>query len=324
MNLQWTTFDDAKAETENKRRHLLLGNGFSVAVHSGFGYGSLFEEAARIDTRIVPLFDGYGFDFESAIARAQLPADREIIREAFIRAVSKIHPKRKYLPVVSRLACGQFLEQFAGTGREAHRGCVFTTNYDLLLYWVLMQRQQALKMYDGFDRDGIWSPFRVWNSYALYLHGALHLFEVPIGNQRAVMEQRKLLWREDATLIDQVRINLALGRFPVFVSEGDSAEKLRRIGRNPYLKKVRRKFRDVCDDPSAALFVVGHSLAEVDAHIVDLIGTGNASVYIGVFSDADERRFDHLANIWSKERATGNRPPLDIHLFRSSECKIWQ
>ncbi|WP_395670513.1 DUF4917 family protein [Phenylobacterium sp.] len=317
------SFAQAMADTATHRRHLLLGNGFSMSIHGGFRYGSLFEEAARIDNGIVPLFAGHGADFEAAIGAASSAEDQDRIRSAFIRAISKVHPKRKYLSVEARIACGRFLEQFAGVERAELRGSVFTTNYDLLLYWVLMQRKQALKMYDGFDNYGVWSSARVWNSYVFYLHGALHLYEVPRGMVPPGMEQQKLLWREDATLIDQVRANLRTGRFPLFVSEGGPDSKLRRIGRNPYLKRVRRKFREVTKSANTSLFVVGHSLADVDSHITDVIGEGSADVYLGVFNGDDETRARRVVATWAQRRQDLGNGPLSVRLFKSAECPIW-
>ncbi len=324
MSSIWISFGEALASTQQNRRHLLLGNGFSISIHQRFSYHSLFDEAVIRDQSLSNLFEGCGVDFEAALARARRPEDQEKLRDCFIDAVARVHPTRKLLPPKAREACGQFLEAFAGVARQNIRGRVFTTNYDLMLYWVLMQRQVALKMYDGFDRDAIWDAARTWSTFVFYLHGALHHYEIPLGRIKPKMQQRKLMWREDAVIIKQVRLNLEKGRFPVFVSEGTSAEKQSRIRRNPYLRQAMKTFRNCCDDQEAALFIVGHSLAAVDAHITDVIGAGRSSVYIGVFSEADKRRALQLIGIWNSQRDRANQIPLRVRLFKTKECATWE
>jgi hypothetical protein len=249
--------------------------------------------------------------------------DQARIRNAFIKAITKVHPRRNFLSPEQRLRCGQFLENFAGVKRGSNRGRVFTTNYDLLLYWVLMQWQSELKMYDGFDTDCVWSAARASDTFVSYLHGAVHHFETPFGSVRPKMEQRKLRWREDASLIEQVRFKVTEGQLPVFVSEGDSTEKRYRIGRNPYLRASMKSFGKACDEASGALFTVGHSLAVVDKHIIDLIGSGHTAVYVGVFSDWDEGRARELARAWANWREQVGQPPLRVRFFRSGDCHIW-
>lgn len=323
VELPLISFEDAKLETATKRRHALLGNGFSIAVHSGFSYSRLYDEARRHRPEIIPLFEGHGADFERALGACATTEDRDRIREAFIKAISITHPRHKYLSPDAPVACGRFLEVFAGLSRGQHRGSVFTTNYDLLLYWVLMKRKDSLKMYDGTDRYGVWAPERVHNSFVYYLHGALHLYEAPVGNFGKATEQRKLMGRAEAGLIDQVRASVDKGRFPTIVSEGSHEEKKARIGRNAYLRRISKRFVEVCDDPETALFVVGHSLGRVDQHITDKIGAGKASVYIGVHSKDDELRAREVVAEWERTRERDRWPPLAVRIFKSAECEIW-
>lgn len=325
MVAEWISYSDALRLTEGKPRHLLLGNGFSISVHPGFAYGRLFDEASRIDPGIVELFRGNEPDFEKAISATDDPEEANKLRASFISAVSQVHPKRKYLDVGVRDACGSFLEPFAGRhSRKKLPGSVFTTNYDLLLYWVLMANHQRLNLYDGFDHDGVWDDARVQKSTLFYLHGALHHFEQPFGYVRPKMEQRKLLWREDASLVVQVRDNLARGFFPVFVSEGDAGSKVLRIRRNRYLRKVEEQFARKCAGPDAALFTLGHSLSEVDAHITDIIGRGEAEIFLGIYRPFDDgSRAQRLVAGWAEQRLHRGRKPLQVWLFDSSECRIW-
>ena len=324
MDVENIPFAQALAETEGRRRHLLVGNGFSMAVHSGFGYRRLYDEAARVDPGVAPLFEGHDADFEKAIGGAA-EADRARIRAAFIGALVKVHPRIKYIAPGSREACGRFLEDFAGLIRgPERRGRVFTTNYDLLLYWVLMHNKEALELYDGFDADLVWSVARASATYVFYLHGAVHHFESSVGFVKPSMEQWKLRWRESASLIEQVRIKVDQGHFPVFVSEGTSTEKRYRIGRNAYLKTALREFGKSCNEPEAAVFTIGHSLAAVDEHITDLIGAGSADVYLGAFDEAAGRRARYVAGAWAARREAAGQAPLRVRLFCSEGLPIWR
>lgn len=325
MPPDWISFEEALRSTRAQPRHLLLGNGFSMSVHRGFGYGRLFDEAAREDRSLGALFQGHGYDFESALAGAPTEEVQWRIRSAFIRAVARVHPRIKYLAPSVRETCGAFLENFAGREtRKLHPGHVFTTNYDLMLYWVLMANKARLNLYDGFNGDGLWDATRVSKSTLFYLHGALHHYERPIGFVKPHLEQRKLLGREDASLIIQVRDNLARGHFPVFVSEGTPDEKTRRIRRNRYLSKVGEQFERTCACDDGALFTVGHSLAAVDDHITDSIGSGAVEVFLGVYKPLDDgARAVELAATWAQRRSDAGQCPLNVRLFDTSECPIW-
>ena len=320
---EWISFCDAMAETEDRRRHLLLGNGFSMSKHSLFGYTSLYEEALRHDGGLAPLFRDHGASFEAALGAATSADDRIRIRKALVAAIGALHPVRKFLSREDCDYCGRFLEQFAGVAREPFRGRVFTTNYDLLLYWVLMQRQTRLKLYDGFDNSGVWHEGLIGTTFVFYLHGALHHYEEDIGRLRPDMRQYKLLWRDGENLPTQVRRHIATGYFPVFVSEGSSPEKRKSIRANPYLRRVTKAFTKHCAE-AGALFTFGHSLSDVDEHITDILGAGNAAVYLGVHKPTnDGSRAVKLAKDWSATRAESGRPPLQVKLFDTSECQVW-
>lgn len=325
MEPDWIGFEHALRRTEQKRRHLLLGNGFSISAHSGFGYHRLYDEATRYDAGLSKLFRGQEPDFEKALALAENDAELAHIRSAFIASLVRIHPKIKFLTPEAREICGAFLEPFAGRiTRERHPGSVFTTNYDLMLYWVLMANHSRLNLYDGFDNFGLWDETRVHKSSIFYLHGALHHFESQVGRVRIQKEQRKLLWREGASLILQVRDNVERGFFPVFVSEGDAAAKRQRIRNNRYLRIAGRHFRRLCAEPGTAIFTFGHSLAEVDAHITDMIGQSSGEIFLGVYRPKDDgRHATEIALSWTKRAvAEGRQPPL-VFLYDTSECRTW-
>jgi hypothetical protein len=163
------TFEQALQETAQAKRHLLLGNGFSIALFPGrFHYGSLLEEA---DFAGFPearrAFDVLGStDFEVVIqalrqAIALLPLysgdvagvakmreDADALKELLVRAIAGRHPERPSdITDDQYAACRGFLAHFVGESRNLKpggkdlRGDIYTLNYDLLLYWTLLHDQ---------------------------------------------------------------------------------------------------------------------------------------------------------------------------------------
>jgi Domain of unknown function (DUF4917) len=148
------SYDDAMKQAGGKDCTLLLGNGFSIKY---FNYKNLLEKAdLKADDPMRVLFDKLGtVDFErvvralenaSVVERAygddphadQLMADANRLREALVRAVRGTHPGHREDIEAMIPSCVDFLTPFDN---------VFTMNYDLLLYWVILS---AKKFNDGF------------------------------------------------------------------------------------------------------------------------------------------------------------------------------
>jgi hypothetical protein len=121
-----------------------------------------------------------------------------------------------------------------------------------------------------------WEPDNSYNQNVYYLHGALHLFD-------AGFELQKYTWvNTGMALIDQIRSALENNRFPVFVAEGTSDEKLTRIRHSDFLAKAYRSFLPI----GGALFVYGHSLAENDDHILKCIARGKTTrLFVSLYGD---------------------------------------
>jgi hypothetical protein len=120
------------ADTHDQRRHVLLGNGFSIGLEPKLAYKSLYGEAIADDLPLGDLFNRLGVtdgNFETAISRATTETDRQRIREGLLSAIRKVHPSTR--PAILG-NCGAFLQNFVGTDRP-DRGKIFTTNYDLLV-----------------------------------------------------------------------------------------------------------------------------------------------------------------------------------------------
>jgi hypothetical protein len=290
----------------------------------------LYELAQPIDQEIAPFFGG-GQDFELALeavrnGAGQLPAHQvkrydEQIRLAFLSALTKGHPDssaRLSLKEVDN--CAKFLEHFVGTrlGYKM-RGRVYTTNYDLLLYWVVVRTVRKLVCYDSHENEGLWNPERP--PQLVYLHGALHLFPSPTP-------QRKLEYKLRNPLLQQIKHELYSNRFPSIVAEGTTKEKLTRITESKYLSKMRRHFRnDMRAGENAVLFIYGHSLSERDAHILEQIGEGNVCVVcIGAFGgiNVHEEKLRYWASIWSEARRARNVETPEIWVYDTAQFSPWQ
>jgi hypothetical protein len=242
MAVKLITFEEALHSARGcKKRHLLLGNGFSIALRPDiFSYQSLYENA---DFSKAPhakqIFDLLGTsDFETVIRALvnaakllkayqgvtpglfdSLNQDAAELKNVLVTAVGKHHPDRPFdIEKKQYAACRNFLSSFDH---------IYTLNYDILLYWALMQDEVDeldLRPDDGFrhPEDGEDAPYVVWleahSPTVHFLHGALHLFDD--GDQII-----KYTWsKTDVPLIEQIRVSLDRSRYPLFVSEGKSRE----------------------------------------------------------------------------------------------------
>lgn len=334
------TFEQALKDSEQcKKRHLLLGNGFSIACRPGiFVYKRLFEQAdfKQLSPTARHAFDALNTqDFERVIkalrdARAiaasyagTTPAtlkcmddDADGLRELLVQTIANSHPAWPGdIKDDEFRACKKFLANFNNT---------YTLNYDLLLYWTHMHTEEgeARNSDDGFRKpeDDYEAPYVVWepnNSHkqnTWFLHGALHIFD-------ARTEVQKYTWINTGTrLINQIREALQQNLFPIFVAEGTSKEKLERIRHNDYLSKGYRSFCEI----TGALFVYGHSLAENDEHFLKRIEKGKVSrLYVGIYGDPETeinktivRRARHMQDMRSQKNLT-------VLFYDTATAKVW-
>lgn len=333
-------FQQALARTkEAKKPHVLLGNGFSIACRADiFQYGNLF---GRADFKNLPDTARAAFqalkttDFEivmRAMRQAaelagvyakkdidlakRLRTDADDLREVLASAIASSHPDRPADIEPERYAaCRSFLSHFKS---------IYTLNYDLLLYWALMQSEldPQVEGDDGFRQpeDGpedyvTWEVDRTDTQSVHYLHGALHVFD-------AGAEVQKYTWcNTGLALIDQIRAALAANKYPLFVAEGNAKEKLGRIQHSGFLSRSYRSFAKI----GGPLFIFGHSLAENDEHILHLLDKGKMNpVFVGLYGDpASEanRKIIHRAEQIPERRP--QRRPAEIHFFDAQSAKVW-
>jgi predicted house-cleaning noncanonical NTP pyrophosphatase (MazG superfamily) len=156
----------------NKRplsKHLILGNGFSMAYDSKiFSYNALYDFIDKLeDKTLSKLFEvintknfelvmrqldnfieiAQAFDNTGDMVKALKNANK-ILQQSLIEAVSSLHPEHVFdIPDEESQSCNNFIQEYLSKG-----GKVFSTNYDLLLYWILM-RNNPQSSIDGFGRE---------------------------------------------------------------------------------------------------------------------------------------------------------------------------
>jgi len=325
------TFAEALHRSSTQRRHLLLGNGFSLSLHDAFGYPALFEEAVRQDPSLRSLFPPGETNFEVALRACASAADARRIRRGLIKAVASVHPDNSLnLTEAQCRSCWDFLAHFVGRQRSA-LGTVHTTNYDLLLHWVLSRQgkrpgtkqNSPLRCRDGFTPNGEWCPGEV-ASHVFYLHGAVHIFQREHPWLPGDTATGMLRYTFGRRLTKQVELKIAAGEYPVFIAEGSFEAKQRRIRRLKYVQDAHHQFRAVLRNVPDALFTFGHSFGPSDDHIAKHIADGKVGdVYIAAYSTKDEARASELATLWNEARALQDRTPVRVRYFHPSECAVW-
>jgi len=185
-----TSYEDALAASEevSGNRHLLLGNGFSIACRpDSFAYGKLFDEAdfSGLQISADSLFAFFGTaDFERVIdalrvsaavldlyqdglleeAIEQIEQDASCLKEALAEVLARKHPDNvANIEDKEYESARRFLANFDGG--------IYTVNYDLLLYWTLMHiSEPKIASRDGFhsdpeEEDAAWV---IWDGYEDY------------------------------------------------------------------------------------------------------------------------------------------------------------
>jgi hypothetical protein len=264
-------------------RTLFIGNGLSINLWPNFGYGTLVEHASLTSTdqllfqgEETPNFELVLADINTAIWVAALcdsaksPAidamERSFnrIREALGRAVRAVHPRPADIPNTALIAIRNHLLKY---------GWVFTTSYDLLVYWAMGSGPHG---FSGFTdlflyRHAGRYQFDEWRARTripsgrtavCFLHGALHL----------VVGQRGVTWkltRGADTLLRQIDRPIADESHArrLLVTEGSYRDKLRVIDANDYLNHTLQRLREQ-DSP---LVVFGSRLSDDDRHLVNAI-----------------------------------------------------
>jgi hypothetical protein len=317
------SFEEAIEATAGKDRTLLIGNGFSAQY---FNYATLLEKSGlEAGTPLRGLFDELDtVDFELVVRALEdavvveraygnaehaeeLAADAQRAREALVKAVNDTHPAHK----------GELAFQLdSGAKFLAHFASVFSLNYDLLLYWLNLERAN---LRDGFGlgentaAGRFRGPFQEEADCHIFnLHGGLHLFQDGAGTVQ------KALNTGDGVIATITKTILEDRRLPLYVAEGTSAAKMAKINSDAYLRHCYEKLRR----NAATIFVFGHSAADNDGHIYRAIfGSETQHVYFGVRQPTEQKLIGFNGQL-AKYQALGNQG-IEYSFYNADTAHVW-
>ncbi|WP_455940909.1 DUF4917 family protein [Helicobacter pullorum] len=342
MNNKLLTYDEVLQKIgQAQKRHLLLGNGFSMAYNKKrFSFTSLLQSAIKKqiikeNSEIHQIFkDNNTSDFEQVVKILEntskvikiytqdknlcekLLEDSRRLKQFLIDIITNNHPEKiTEIPDDKFNSTIDFIKAYNN---------IYSLNYDLLLYWSMeklrekienKQIQDGIKGFtDGFcnSDDGNYVVFNN-NSHrntCLYLHGALHIFDS--GNEII----KKTYSRTGIPLKEQIGEELNNNRYPVFVSEGTSEQKKTKILHNAYLNHCYKSLCAIGGD----LVIFGTTLKSNDEHIQDAILKSKIkNIYFGV-SDLGKGK-QELSDFIEKNKKLDNQKQISFYDYKS--VKIW-
>lgn len=265
-----------------KKSTLILGNGASCAVDKSFSYASLLKVAQEnkfISKDTSLLFERFKTsDFEkilrilddaSTVCEVLKPKkkvlkkfsySRASVRDSLIKSVRYVHQssREKYNEVKGNII--HFCESFK---------LIFSINYDILLYWAMMDRNDPNKspyrfkdcfLSGKFDYESkTRSPEN--STIVFYPHGHLML----ITHDDNVESK---IHADGGSLIDAIDRQWQSRKVrPLFVSEGSTEEKLLSIMSSEYLRTVYNEMKSLKDK----VVIYGWSLGDADRHLLNAL-----------------------------------------------------
>jgi hypothetical protein len=272
----WSTVESEQAWCD-----LLLGNGFSSHIWPAFAYDSLYSNACSagmLDSSDRMLFEaGATENFEGVLGALAVsirtldtlsdPAVKRLrrrylrIQRALGEAVRGVHVPLSALPASTRRVVRSTLRDYRW---------VYTTSYDLVLYWCAGFGESFSGFVDFFfcnerlEFDPARTAVECDATRLVYLHGALHL----LVDGNGVARKRR---SHGATLLEQFGEPEPTGALtrPLIVAEGSSHEKSSIITANDYLSfglnQLRRSGR--------GLVIFGLSLRDEDTHLASTLNS---------------------------------------------------
>lgn len=331
------------SSARSKKRHLVLGNGFSVDLFPDiFNYKTLSENIdsenikelfTAIDTpdfefvmrrlleasQIVGIYDG------TEDIKSRMIADIEELKQTLVSVIAKSHPQLpNSISDEQYETCREFLFHF-------DEGKAYTFNYDLLLYWVYMHfiddDDKKLNCNDGFgydqstpidEQDGTlyWEVGREHQQKLYYIHGAMHIFSD--GADVEKLSYKKI----GVPLADQVKEAVKEDKFPVFISEGSRDHKEARIKKNGYLSRGMSSLHSITGN----LFFFGHSLRSEDDHVLDLINDNKSlkKIFISIFGEIDDDGNQPIIKKVEGWRDKYEEWDREYYFYSSNSANVWR
>ncbi|HEB9419938.1 TPA: DUF4917 family protein [Campylobacter coli] len=340
MEDQLLIYDEVLRQTD-ERRHLLLGNGFSMAYDKNrFSFTSLLQSAIDKDiikenSNIHQIFKNNNTsDFEEVIKILentskilkiytqneslceQLLEDSKKLKQFLVDIVTNNHPEKiTEIPDNKFDSTIEFIKSYDK---------IYSLNYDLLLYWATEKLREKInnkiiqdktEFIDGFHNsdngnDVVFDNNSRGNT-CFYLHGALHIFDS--GDEII----KKTYSRTGRPLKEQITEELNSNRYPVFVSEGTSEQKKTKIIHNAYLNHCYKSLSSI----GGNLIVFGTMLKSNDEHIQDAILKSRVTnIYFGV-SSLEKGQKDLNSFIEKNNNLEKNRKQIFFYNYRT--VRIW-
>jgi hypothetical protein len=289
---EWKDIKDSFKDSD-----LLLGNGFSINLHSKFIYDSLFEKfISSLTDEQKSIFRSFGTtNFEVILQNLQITKKVDeifsidfdkvdeaitVLREGLIKTVKENHPRKSEIDWDRLKSVANSLEQFND---------IYTLSYDALLYHIILLVNDRYKNSEITYRynDYFWASynnnfleFRDFQNYphyrhVYYLHGALFIFkhlhyDLKIRNNNTADE-----------LIELISMAINNELIPLFISEGSAEEKLLSLSRSNYLRFSNNMLKSY----EGNLVIYGATLSDADKHIVDAINKNRREIAISIYTD---------------------------------------
>ena len=295
---------------------ILIGNGASINVWNHFNYSSVFSKATTGDV-LHPLtdedqrlFDALGkvTNFEHVLSSLgtaktinsalglstdEIDVRYNSIQRTLIETIHTLHIPWIQTPNNVLQAVRDELLNYS---------YVYSTNYDLLIYWSIMHHNGGGFLDYFFTEQFDLGNTEVWSKVTavLYLHGGLHLYRLPTGQ---TLKRRAM---DNANLLELFGKPYYADAVPMIVTEGSPDGKLSSIFRSDYLSFAYNKF----SQHQGGLVIFGHSLSANDKHISDAMNKwGKRTLAISMLPDDENSIKREKARIFEK------LPEAEIYFF---------
>ena len=324
---------------------IILGNGASIAIDPIFSYPSLLESARKdlinpdidkifkylktddFELVLHTLWDVYNINNTLGITDPKIKNAYSEIRTALIRAVEKNHVTYQNVSQYL-LAIAAFLKHFK---------TVISLNYDFIVYWAMLTGNEKWgknRFKDCFVNNGEFEEDWDWlrDPYNSSTDGASLIF-YPHGNLVLAFDRygvEKKIARDKNNLMDKIRKSWESGDYsPLFVSEGNSEQKLKAIKRSPYLSNV---YNYALKDLGEKVVIFGWSLSEHDDHILKEILKNDKLQRIAVAVDSEKKEKcdeikDKIVKFYRNQKMsykkTMNNRDIEVIFFDRASPGCW-
>jgi len=347
MSFTMMSYDEVLEAIMDKKKYLLLGNGFSMSYNpERFSFTSLLDNAVErgLITRTSPVYKVFTQfdtkDFEEvvklletstkvlktygALSKAdekKILDDSKSLKKYLVDVITNNHPDK-----ITEISDDEF---FNSASFIKSFDKVYTLNYDLLLYWSCIKlksfiESETIKDFNLKTTDGFYDPHEQTTDYVVFgndgasqniyfLHGGLHIFD----KKSEII--KNTYSRTDKSLKTQTLENLNKNIYPIFVSEGTSEQKKAKIIHNAYLNHCYKSLASI-GTKNSNLVIFGTLLKKNDIHIRKAILKSKVeNVYIGVSNKNEAKEFDDFIEQSSK---SGKSKKIYFYDYRTT--KIWR